>query len=138
VARPASTQQVLGEARIETSAPVPPAASVAPEAGSHDAARVGAAIVLRDDFDVLVAVASVELVLDAEVREVDVVIEVRQVVFAGPFFDFRRVAIRSPVAVGSAAIVLLEPRLILALELLIEDHPMDVRALLAQASSSRR
>jgi hypothetical protein len=94
---------------------------------------VGAAIVLRDDFDVLVAVASVELVLDAEVREVDVVIEVRQVVFAGPFFDFRRVAIRSPVAVGSAAIVLLEPRLILALELLIEDHPMDVRALLAQA-----
>ena len=75
------------------------AASVAPESRPRDARGVGAAIVLGDDLDVLVTVASVQLVLDAEVGEVDALVEVRQVVFARPLFDLARVPIRSSVAV---------------------------------------
>src|SRR5437667_3175273 len=107
--------------------------SVAPESGAGHARGVRAAIMFGDDFDVLMMVASVQFVLDAEVREVDRLIEVRQVVFARPAVNLVRVAIRSSVAVGPAAIVLLQPFLILALELLLENNPMDLRALLAQA-----
>ena len=65
---------------------------------------MGAAIMLSDHFDILVTIASLQFVLDAEVREVDRLIEVRQVVFARPFFDFSGVPIRSSVAVRPAAI----------------------------------
>src|SRR5438034_9750566 len=77
-------------------------------------------------------VATTQLVFDAEVREVDRLIEVRQVVFARPFFDVASVAIRSSVAVRPAAIRLLKPLLILAFELVVEDDAMDLRALLAE------
>ena len=46
-----------------------------------------AAVVLGENLDILVAVTAFELVLDPEVREVNAVIEVRQVVLTGPFFD---------------------------------------------------
>ena len=94
---------------------------------------MGAKIVFRDDLDVLVSGASMQLVLDAEVGEVDRLIEVRQVMFARPLFDFAGVPIRSPVAVRPAAIRLLQPLLVLALELLLEHDAMDLRALFAQA-----
>jgi hypothetical protein len=46
---------------------------------------MGAAIVRRDDLDVLALPAAIWLlVLDADVGEVDLVIEVRQVVFVRP------------------------------------------------------
>src|SRR5438445_3348574 len=77
-------------------------------------------------------VAATELVFDAEVREVDGLIEVRQVVFARPFFDVASVAIRSSVAVRPAAIRLLKPFLILAFEFVVEDDAMDLRALLTE------
>jgi len=74
-----------------------------------------AAIVLGDDFDVPMMVAAVELLLDPEVGKVDALVEVGQVVRARPFFDLVLVAIGSPVAVRPAAIVLLQPFLVLAL-----------------------
>jgi hypothetical protein len=93
---------------------------------------VPAAIVFGHDFDVFVPVASVQFVFDAEVREVDRFIEVRQVVVVRPFLDFARVPIRSSVTVGSPAVVFLEPLLILALELVVEDDPTDVGALVSE------
>ena len=45
---------------------------------------------------------------------------------AGPFLDLARVAIGSSVAVRSAAIVLLQPLLVLAFEFLLEHDPTDV------------
>jgi hypothetical protein len=87
---------------------------------------MGAAIVLGDDLDIFVMVASVQLVFDAEVREVDRLVEVRQVVFVCPRFNLASVPIRSTVAVWPAAIRLLQPSLVLALELLFEHYPMDV------------
>jgi hypothetical protein len=86
-----------------------------------------AAIVFRDHFDVLVPVASLELVFDAEVRKVDRLVEVRQIVFARPRLDFVGVPIRSPVAIRPTTIRLLQPLLVLALKFLLEDHAMDLR-----------
>src|SRR5947208_1234581 len=88
---------------------------------------MGAAIVLRDDLDVFVMVTPVQLVFDAEVGEVDRPIEVGQVVFARLCFNLADVPTRSAVAVWPAAIRLLQPSLVLALELLLEHHAMDVR-----------
>jgi hypothetical protein len=94
---------------------------------------VGAPIVLGDDFDVLMTVASVELVLDPEVREMHRLIEVRQVVVACPRFDLAGVTIRSPVTVRPAAVVFLQPFLILALEFVFQSDTANVSALLAEA-----
>ena len=51
-------------------------------------------------------------------------VEVGQVVLARPVFDLARVAVRTPAAV---AIALVEPLLVLALELVIEDDAVDPR-----------
>ena len=77
---------------------------------------MGAAIVLGDHLDILVTVAPVEFVLDAEVGEADAVVEVRQVVLTRPAFDLAGVAIGSSIAVWPAAVLLLQPLLIFALE----------------------
>ncbi len=55
-----------------------------------------AAIVVGDDFDILVVVSPVQLVLDAKVGKVDPVIEVGQVVVARPSSNFVVVAIGRP------------------------------------------
>ena len=65
--------------------------------------------------------ASVDLVLDAVVREVDLAIEVRQVMLARPGADLVLSAVRTAVAVGPTAVVLLQERLVLALQVLLED-----------------
>ena len=74
---------------------------VDPEAGLGVAGGMGAAVVLREQLDVLVVFAPVDLVLDAVVGEVDLAVEVRQVVFARPVADLVLVAVRSAVAVGA-------------------------------------
>jgi len=88
---------------------------------------VGAAIVFGDYLDVFVMIASVQLIFDAKVREVDRLVEVRQFVFMRPRFNLASIPIRSTVAVWPAAIWVLQSFLILALELLFEHHAMDVR-----------
>ncbi len=89
---------------------------------------MGAAVVLREQLDVLVVVAPVDLVLDAVVREVDLAIEVRQVVLARPVADLVLVAVRTAVAVGPAAVVLLQELLIVALQVLFEDDAPNLEA----------
>ena len=93
---------------------------------------MGTAVVVRDHFDVFVTVTPIELVLKPEIGEVDRLVEVREVVLVRPGFDLARVAIRSPVAVWPAAVVLLEPLLVLPLEVVLEHDATDVRALLAK------
>ena len=77
-------------------------------------------------------VASVQLVLDSEVWKMDALVEVWKVVLSSPFFDLALVAIGSAVAVAPAAIVLLQPFLVFALEFVIEDDATDVGTLFAQ------
>ena len=69
----------------------------------------------REQLDVLVVFAAIDLVLDAVVREVHLAIEVRQVVLARPVADLVVVAVGSSVAVGSVAVVVLQELLVLAL-----------------------
>jgi hypothetical protein len=62
----------------------------------------------------------------------DLLIEVRQVVLVRPAFDLSRVSIRSAVAVRPPTIRLLQPFLILALELRLEDDAPHVGTLLSE------
>ena len=90
---------------------------------------MGAAIVRRDDLDVLALPSAIGLlVLDADVGEMDLVIEVRQVVLVRPFANLIGRAIRMAVVVVVVLVPLVEPALVLALELVVEDDALDVRA----------
>jgi hypothetical protein len=93
---------------------------------------MAAAVVLRDHFDVFVTVTPIELVLETEIGKMNRLVEVRQVVFARPFLDFSRVPIGSTVAVWAAAVVFLEKALVLSLQIVLQYHAPDLRALLAQ------
>jgi hypothetical protein len=91
------------------------------EAGLGVAGSMGAAVVFREQLDVLMVLASVDLVLDGVVREVDLPVEVRQIVIPPPFTNLVLVAVWPPVAVGPASVVLLQELLVLALQVLLED-----------------
>jgi hypothetical protein len=56
------------------------------------AGGMGAAIVRRKEFDVLMKLSAIELVLDSVVGEMNLVVEVRQIVFARPVTDLILVA----------------------------------------------
>jgi hypothetical protein len=95
---------------------------------------VGAPVVRRHDLDVECVIASVDVVLDADVRELDVALVVaRQVVLPGPVLNLQRVAIGSAVAVVTIAIALLQELLILAFQVVLEDDAVDVRAFVTEA-----
>src|SRR5690606_23430047 len=87
---------------------------------------MGAAVVLGEQLDVLVLLAAVDLVLDAEVGKVDLVVEVRQLVLTRPCTNLVVVSIRTAVAVSSSAVVLLQELLVLALQVLFEDDATDL------------
>ena len=63
----------------------------------------------------------------------DLLIEVREVVFERPLFDFPRVTIRVSVVVVAIPIALVEPLLVLALELVVQDDALDVGVAFVQA-----
>ena len=108
--------------------------AVTTEAGTCRRGPVRAAVMHGDHLDVHVVPASVGLlVLDARIRKMDLLVEVRQVVLAGPFLDLVRVAIGVAVVVVAVAIVLMEPLLVVALELVVQNDPIDPRAALFQA-----
>src|SRR5688572_28466218 len=90
-------------------------------------------VVLGEDFDILVAVSTVQFVHDAKVGKVDVVIEIRQAMVMRPGLNLLLVASRAPVAVGPVAIVFMKELLILALEIDFEHHARDLCAFLAKA-----
>ena len=74
----------------------------------------------RDDLDVLAVPAAVRLhVLDAQVREMHLVVEVREVMLGGPFLNLFRRALRVPVVVVVVVVVLVEPALVVALQLVV-------------------
>jgi hypothetical protein len=95
---------------------------------------VRAAVVLRRHFDVVVVPSAIGfLVLNAEVREMDLLIEVREVVFECPVTDLFRCAIGMPIVVVAVPIPFVEPLLVVALELVVEQHAIDTRAALVKA-----
>ena len=61
------------------------------------------------------------LVFDARVGKLDVAIVVRELVLDGPTMDLFRRAIGPSVALGLAAIALLQELLVLALQLVVEE-----------------
>jgi hypothetical protein len=122
----------MRHARIERAPATAAPPAVATEPGPHATASVRAAVVLGEDLDILVSVAAIQLVFDAEIRKMHGPVEVRKLVVTGPCFDFMRVPIRASVAVGPTAIVLLEKPLVLGLEVLLEDHTADLPTLFAE------
>ena len=96
------------------------------EAGLRAAGGVSAAVVRREQLDVLVMFPAIDLVLDAVVGEMHLAIEVRQVVLARPVADLVLVAAGSAVAVRAVAVVVLQELLVLALQVLLEDDASDL------------
>lgn len=95
------------------------------EAGAGGCSAVGAAVVDRQDLHVFMAMPALELVFDAQVGKVHVLVEVRQVVLQCPLLDLSSVAIRVAVVIITVAIALVEPLLVFTLELVVEDDPLD-------------
>jgi hypothetical protein len=107
---------------------------VDPEAGLPAAGRVCAAVVGREEFDVLVKFTPVDLVLDSVVGKMHMVVEVRQIMLACPVTDLVLVAAGPAVTVRSVAVVVLEELLVLALQVLLEDDAsnLEVRVLVSK------
>jgi hypothetical protein len=85
------------------------------------------------DFDVNVVPPPIlVLVLDAGIREMDLLVEVRQVVLASPCLNLVWVSIGMAVVVVSVAITLVEPLLVVALELVVQNDALDSRTALLQ------
>jgi hypothetical protein len=94
---------------------------------------MSAAIVGRDDFDVLSAPPAVRLlILDARAREMHLLIELRQVVFTCPFANLIRRPVGVSVAVIAVLVALVQPTLVLALELVIQHDAIHTRATLQE------
>jgi hypothetical protein len=113
---------------------------VDPEARLPAAGGVSAAVVRREEFDVLVKFPAVDLVLDSVVREMHLAVEVRQVVLARPVADFVLVAARSTIAVGAVAVVVPQKLLIFPFEVLFKDDAPDLKDIvlpLSRASACR-
>src|SRR5712691_1491495 len=72
------------------------------------------------------------LIFNAEVGTLHVVVDDRQVVLDRPLRDFFAAPIGPPVAVCAVAVSLLQKRLVLAFQLVIEDDPLKARALCAK------
>ena len=99
------------------------------ESGTGFCCAVGASVVRRHDLDVERVIASIDVVLDADVRELDVApVVAGKVVLPCPVLDLQRIAIGSTVAIVTIAIALLQELLILAFQVVLEDDAVDVRA----------
>src|SRR5713101_8983130 len=114
----------------EASAP----AAITREARARRRGCVAAPIVEGDDLDILVIPPAIGVfVLDAQVRDMHLVIEVRQVVFVRPFLDLVRITIGPAICIIVVSISFVQPLLVLALELVVEDDMVDARALFDQS-----
>jgi hypothetical protein len=88
---------------------------------------MGAAVVGRDDLEVVDVSAPVPiLVLDTDVWKLDVFVFVWQPMRQCPLANLVGRAIRPAVAVTLLAIALLKEALVLALQLVVENHPTDL------------
>jgi hypothetical protein len=87
-----------------------------------------------DYYGILVPdLAIVLLVLELGVREVDALVEVREVVLASPCGDFLWLPSRAPVAIGSPAIRFLQELLVFAFQFVVEDDAPHRCATLVEA-----
>ncbi len=94
---------------------------------------MSASIVLGRDLDIFPPDIPVHgFILDANIREVNLVVEVGQVVFTRPFLNLLDGPIRPAVAVAIASITLLEEALILTFQFPIELHAQDPRLTVLQ------
>lgn len=75
---------------------------------------MGATIVLGDDLHVLVPVAPMQLVLDAELRKMGALVEVREIVLMCPLFRSRAGRDQGGRRCLAVAVRLLQPLLVLA------------------------
>jgi hypothetical protein len=92
------------------------------------------AIMLRRHFQIQGADLAVRVfVFDAQIGDMHLLVEVRQVVRAGPFLDFLRRAIRLAGTVPIARIPCLEKALVLAFQLAVEGDADDARILRVQS-----
>ena len=104
------------------------------EARLGHARRVAAAVMLRRDLDVFALLATVSLaIFDPQVGEMELFIEVGKVVLVCPFADLFVRPIGMAVVVGAVAIPLVQPALVLTLELVVEHDAVDVRTAFRQA-----
>ena len=111
--------------------------AIAREPRPGHAGGVRTAVMLRRDLDVVVVPSTIRLlVLNPEIREMDFVIEVRQVVFACPTLDFLCRPVGVSVVVVAVPIALMQPALVLTLELMVEHDSFELRAALCQALRS--
>jgi len=93
---------------------------------------VGASIVAGHDLNVIVAWAPVSVfVFDPGIREVNMAVLVRQVMFTRPSRYFPWLPVRSSIAVLPAAITLVQKSLVVALQLVVQDDAVHSAALLA-------
>ena len=94
---------------------------------------MGTPVVRCHDLDVLVVPAAVGLhVLDAQVREMHLVVEIREVLFGGPRLNLLLRPFWVAVVVVVVPVVLVEPALVVALQLVVEDDALDVGPALAE------
>jgi hypothetical protein len=90
----------------------------------------------RGDLNVDVIPPAVCLTeLDAHVREVHLLVVVRELVLARPILDLVRLTVWPAVVPLALAIAFVQPLLILAFELVIEDDPPDACAALGELLS---
>jgi hypothetical protein len=100
---------------------------------------VGTTVVAGHHFKILMLRAAVAVfVLDTGIREPDVPVVVRQLVFPRPACNLFGLAVRPTVAVLLAAIALVEESLIVALQLVVEDDAPNPTALAAETLASWR
>jgi hypothetical protein len=87
---------------------------------------MGTSIVDSQNLDIDMVVAPVYLlVFDPHVGEVDLVVKVREVVLTRPFLDLMWFPIRPSIGIVPVRVTLVEPLLVLALELVVENHAVD-------------
>lgn len=95
---------------------------------------MGSAVMHGEHLDVLMIAAPVHvLVLDSNVRKMDLVIEVRQVMVGRPRANLVLGSIRMPVVVVALTVVLMKPLLIVALQLVVEDDAVNASTLFVEA-----
>ena len=87
-----------------------------------------------DDLKILMPRAAVTVfVLDTGIREPDVAVVVRQLVFPRPPCNLFGFTVRPAVAVLLASVALVQEALIVALELVVEDDPANPTTLVPQS-----
>jgi hypothetical protein len=77
------------------------------------------------------AFASAEVIFNAEVGEVNPVVEVRQLVLERPLRDLSGIAVRPSITVRAVPVVLLEERLLLAFQVLLENDAPNIGAVVS-------